>query len=159
MGCPLVSLSNLTAGIEMSVDVLNSCEPLITDRRQFRRVNKKLSLAEGSRQIRPSVRYRLLKHHFTSPTFLFASQDIRSRHPSEYATFPPTFPSPTSTSSRSHISQTVETDKMASNPPGSCCYKGVKHEGEPTGDFSQLGDFEIYTKYPDDKSTEHGILM
>ena len=48
---------------------------------------------------------------------------------------------------------------MASHPPGACCYKGVKHEGTPTGEFSQLGDFEIYTKYPEDKSTEYGILM
>lgn len=48
---------------------------------------------------------------------------------------------------------------MASNPPGSCCYKGVKHEGTPTGQLSQLGDFEIYTAYPEDKSTEIGILM
>lgn len=48
---------------------------------------------------------------------------------------------------------------MASHPPGSCCYKGVKHEGTPTGELSKLGDFEIYTKYPEDKSTEYGILM
>ncbi|KAK7888024.1 hypothetical protein LTR67_009419 [Exophiala xenobiotica] len=48
---------------------------------------------------------------------------------------------------------------MASNPPGKCCYQGVKHEGEATGDFSTLGDFEIYTKYPENKSTEKGILI
>jgi hypothetical protein len=48
---------------------------------------------------------------------------------------------------------------MTSHPPSSCCYTGVKHEGTPTGEFSQLGDFEIYTKYPEDKSTEYGILM
>jgi hypothetical protein len=48
---------------------------------------------------------------------------------------------------------------MASNPPGSCCYKGVKHEGSATGEFSTLGDFEIYTKLPENKSTEKGILM
>ncbi|KIW62923.1 hypothetical protein PV04_09811 [Phialophora macrospora] len=48
---------------------------------------------------------------------------------------------------------------MTSHPPGSCCYKGVLHEGTPTGEFSQLGDFEIYTKYPEDKSTEYGILI
>ncbi|OCT46401.1 Protein AIM2 [Cladophialophora carrionii] len=48
---------------------------------------------------------------------------------------------------------------MTSHPPGACCYKGVKHEGTPTGEFSQLGDFEIYTKYPEDKSTEYGILI
>ncbi|EXJ53844.1 esterase/lipase [Cladophialophora yegresii CBS 114405] len=48
---------------------------------------------------------------------------------------------------------------MTSHPPGACCYKGVKHEGEATGEFSQLGDFEIYTKYPEDKNTEYGILI
>lgn len=48
---------------------------------------------------------------------------------------------------------------MASNPPQACCYKGVKHEGEATGEISKLGDFEIYTKYPEDKSTDLGILM
>lgn len=48
---------------------------------------------------------------------------------------------------------------MASNPPGKCCYQGVKHEGNATGEISTLGDFEIYTKYPENKSTEKGILM
>lgn len=48
---------------------------------------------------------------------------------------------------------------MTSNPPGACCYKGVKHEGTATGEISTLGDFEIYTKYPEDKSTDLGILM
>jgi len=48
---------------------------------------------------------------------------------------------------------------MTSHPPGTCCYKGVKHEGTATGEFSQLGDFEIYTKYPEDKSTDLGILI
>merc|ERR1712000_451033 len=48
---------------------------------------------------------------------------------------------------------------MASNPPGKCCYQGVKHEGNATGEISTLGDFEIYTKYPENKSTEKGILI
>ncbi|RAK97234.1 dienelactone hydrolase family protein [Aspergillus ibericus CBS 121593] len=48
---------------------------------------------------------------------------------------------------------------MTSLPPRSCCYQGVKHEGEATGSFSQLNDFEIYTSYPADKSTEHGVLL
>ncbi len=48
--------------------------------------------------------------------------------------------------------------KMASNPPGKCCYEGVLHEGKPSGEFSQLGDFEIYTKKPEG-SYENGILM
>ncbi|KIW40993.1 uncharacterized protein PV06_06591 [Exophiala oligosperma] len=48
---------------------------------------------------------------------------------------------------------------MTSHPPGKCCYQGVKHEGTATGEFSTLGDFEIYTKYPENKSTEKGILI
>ncbi|PWY71673.1 alpha/beta-hydrolase [Aspergillus heteromorphus CBS 117.55] len=48
---------------------------------------------------------------------------------------------------------------MTSHPPRSCCYQGVKHEGEATGSYSTLNDFEIYTNYPADKSTEHGILI
>ena len=51
------------------------------------------------------------------------------------------------------------TNKMASNPPGSCCYKGIKHDGEPTGELSQLGDFEIYTKKPDSGDNTYGVLM
>ncbi|KAH8688707.1 dienelactone hydrolase family protein [Talaromyces proteolyticus] len=48
---------------------------------------------------------------------------------------------------------------MASNPPGSCCYQGVKHEGEPVGSLSTLNNFEIYTSYPANKSTEHAVLI
>lgn len=48
---------------------------------------------------------------------------------------------------------------MASNPPGSCCYKGVKHDGTPTGTYETVADFEAYVKYPEDKSTEKGILL
>ncbi|EXJ91378.1 esterase/lipase [Capronia coronata CBS 617.96] len=48
---------------------------------------------------------------------------------------------------------------MASNPPQACCYKGVKHEGSPTGELSTIGDFEVYTKYPENKSTDLGILI
>ena len=48
---------------------------------------------------------------------------------------------------------------MASNPPGKCCYQGVKHEGEPRGEFSQLGDFEVYTAKPDDGKMDYGVLM
>jgi len=48
---------------------------------------------------------------------------------------------------------------MTSHQPASCCYQGVKHEGEPTGTFETLGDFEIYKNYPKDKSTEYGILL
>lgn len=45
---------------------------------------------------------------------------------------------------------------MASNPPGKCCYQGVKHEGTPKGKLSQLGDFEIYTV---GEPNANGILM
>ncbi|PYH90775.1 dienelactone hydrolase [Aspergillus ellipticus CBS 707.79] len=48
---------------------------------------------------------------------------------------------------------------MTSLPPGSCCYQGVKHQGEATGSYSKLNDFEIYTNYPADKSTEYGVLI
>eukprot|EP01099_Mayorella_cantabrigiensis_P005619 TRINITY_DN4564_c0_g1_i1.p1 TRINITY_DN4564_c0_g1~~TRINITY_DN4564_c0_g1_i1.p1 ORF type:complete len:255 (-),score=42.58 TRINITY_DN4564_c0_g1_i1:204-968(-) len=48
---------------------------------------------------------------------------------------------------------------MASNPPGACCYKGVKHEGEATGEFVTIGDFEAYVSWPEDKSTENAILL
>ncbi|KIW15780.1 hypothetical protein PV08_05830 [Exophiala spinifera] len=48
---------------------------------------------------------------------------------------------------------------MASHPPGACCYQGIKHEGQPVGSISTLGDFEIYTSAPADKSTEHGVLF
>ena len=48
---------------------------------------------------------------------------------------------------------------MASNPPGPCCYHGVKHEGEPTGSFTQIGDVETYIAQPKDKSTDYGILV
>lgn len=29
---------------------------------------------------------------------------------------------------------------MASNPPGSCCTVGVKHEGEAKGQFQQVAN-------------------
>ncbi|EED16216.1 dienelactone hydrolase family protein [Talaromyces stipitatus ATCC 10500] len=48
---------------------------------------------------------------------------------------------------------------MASNPPGSCCYKGVKHEGQPVGSISTVKDFEVYTSYPADKSTDYAVLL
>ncbi|KAJ5266645.1 hypothetical protein N7478_009453 [Penicillium angulare] len=48
---------------------------------------------------------------------------------------------------------------MASLPPASCCYKGVKHEGAAKGSISQIGDVEVYTVYPDDKSTKKAILI
>ncbi|KAK5078697.1 hypothetical protein LTR51_000887 [Lithohypha guttulata] len=48
---------------------------------------------------------------------------------------------------------------MASNPPGSCCYKGVQHEGETIGRFEHMDDVEVYISETSDKSTEHGILI
>ncbi|KUL89066.1 hypothetical protein ZTR_06132 [Talaromyces verruculosus] len=48
---------------------------------------------------------------------------------------------------------------MASNPPGSCCNKGVKHEGQPVGSISTVKDFEVYTSYPADKSTDYAVLI
>jgi hypothetical protein len=48
---------------------------------------------------------------------------------------------------------------MTSYPPGACCYQGVKHEGQATGSISKLNDFEIYTTYPADKSTDNAILL
>ena len=41
----------------------------------------------------------------------------------------------------------------------SCCYKGVKHEGEAKGELKMLGDIEVYYSYPENKSTEYGILL
>jgi hypothetical protein len=54
---------------------------------------------------------------------------------------------------------TYITSKMVSNPPGKCCYQGVLHEGEPKGELSQLGDFEIYTAKPADGNMDYGVLM
>lgn len=48
---------------------------------------------------------------------------------------------------------------MASNPPGTCCYKGVKHEGDAVGKYDRIDDFEVYISEAPDKSTENGILM
>ncbi|OKL56573.1 hypothetical protein UA08_08066 [Talaromyces atroroseus] len=48
---------------------------------------------------------------------------------------------------------------MASYPPSSCCYQGVKHEGQPVGGILNVGDFEIYTSYPANKSTDYAVLF
>jgi hypothetical protein len=48
---------------------------------------------------------------------------------------------------------------MTSFPPDLCCYKGVKHEGTAKGKLPQLADFEVYTTYPENQSTEKAILM
>jgi hypothetical protein len=44
---------------------------------------------------------------------------------------------------------------MTSHAAGSCCYKGVKHEGH----ISTVKDFEVYTSYPENKSTDYAVLM
>lgn len=48
---------------------------------------------------------------------------------------------------------------MASNPPGACCYQGVKHEGETVGKFDKIDDFEVYISEASDKSTDKAILL
>jgi len=48
---------------------------------------------------------------------------------------------------------------MSSNPPGKCCYHGVKHEGEAVGRYEKTEDFETYISEAPDKSTENGILL
>lgn len=45
---------------------------------------------------------------------------------------------------------------MASHPPRSCCYAGVKHEGTASGEMKSVGDVETYFAYPEDKSTKKG---
>ena len=48
---------------------------------------------------------------------------------------------------------------MTSNPPGSCCYAGVKHDGTASGEMKSVGDVETYFAYPEDKSTKKGLLL
>lgn len=48
---------------------------------------------------------------------------------------------------------------MASNPPAACCIQGVKHEGQATGSLIKVGDFEVYTSFPADKSTDNAVLF
>ncbi|KAL2862834.1 dienelactone hydrolase family protein [Aspergillus lucknowensis] len=48
---------------------------------------------------------------------------------------------------------------MTSLPPGSCCYQGVKHEGVAKGTLSRVGNFEVYTVQPEDRTPENAILI
>lgn len=48
---------------------------------------------------------------------------------------------------------------MASHPPGSCCFKGVKHEGQPVGSLIKVKDLEVYISEPENKSTDNAILL
>ena len=53
----------------------------------------------------------------------------------------------------------LRTPIMASHPPGSCCYRGVKHEGKAVGKIEKVGDIETYFSFPEDKSTDTAILI
>ncbi|KAH9828115.1 Dienelactone hydrolase family, partial [Teratosphaeria destructans] len=48
---------------------------------------------------------------------------------------------------------------MASNPPGRCCTIGVRHQGTAKGELKKIGDISTYFAYPEDKSTDHAILL
>jgi hypothetical protein len=48
---------------------------------------------------------------------------------------------------------------MASYPPRTCCFQGVKHEGDPTGEFITIDDFEAYMKIPDGEPAKNGIIL
>ncbi|OJD12862.1 hypothetical protein ACJ73_09287 [Blastomyces percursus] len=37
---------------------------------------------------------------------------------------------------------------MASHPPGSCCTRGFKHEGTPSGETKKIGDIDTYFSHP-----------
>ncbi|KAI2470169.1 dienelactone hydrolase [Annulohypoxylon bovei var. microspora] len=49
---------------------------------------------------------------------------------------------------------------MASNPPGDCCVKGFRHEGEPAGAAFKIGQHDAYKAIPDARSAKDaGILI
>ncbi|KAJ0419037.1 dienelactone hydrolase [Aspergillus carlsbadensis] len=48
---------------------------------------------------------------------------------------------------------------MASYPPRTCCFQGVKHEGDATGKFLTIDDFEAYIKIPDGEPVKNGIIL
>ncbi|KAL2819220.1 Alpha/Beta hydrolase protein [Aspergillus granulosus] len=48
---------------------------------------------------------------------------------------------------------------MASYPPKPCCFHGVKHNGDPTGDFITIDDVEVYIKIPEGRPVEKGIIL
>ncbi|KAH9207410.1 putative dienelactone hydrolase [Leptodontidium sp. 2 PMI_412] len=48
---------------------------------------------------------------------------------------------------------------MPSNVLGSCCYQGVKHEGQPCGRIENIGETEIYISEPTSSASNgYGIL-
>jgi hypothetical protein len=51
------------------------------------------------------------------------------------------------------------TTAMSSNAPGRTCFQGVKHDGTSSGEIIKMGEIEVYVQYPDNLSTERGILL
>ncbi|KAL7929307.1 alpha/beta-hydrolase [Trichoderma chlorosporum] len=45
---------------------------------------------------------------------------------------------------------------MASYPVASCCFKGVKHEGEATGKSFKIGNYDAYLATPEDNNNHQG---
>ncbi|KAF3068362.1 Protein AIM2 [Daldinia childiae] len=48
---------------------------------------------------------------------------------------------------------------MASNPPGDCCVKGVKHEGTPTGVDINVGIHQAYLATPDPSTAKDAAIL
>ena len=48
---------------------------------------------------------------------------------------------------------------MASHLPSQCCYKGVKHDGNPKGTLSNFSNLEAYITHPEGSHVENGILL
>ncbi|KXJ88615.1 dienelactone hydrolase [Microdochium bolleyi] len=48
---------------------------------------------------------------------------------------------------------------MASNPPGSCCVVGVKHEGAPTGSDVKIGKIDAYLAQPEQSKANGAAVL
>jgi hypothetical protein len=48
---------------------------------------------------------------------------------------------------------------MTSNTIGSCCFQGVKHEGQPHGQINTVGEIEMYVVEPDSGSNGIGLIL
>ncbi|KAI0165446.1 putative cytoplasm protein [Hypoxylon sp. FL1284] len=48
---------------------------------------------------------------------------------------------------------------MASNPPGTCCTVGVKHDGEPTGRDIKIGKWDAYLAEPKAEKAHQGAAL
>ncbi|OTA52762.1 alpha/beta-hydrolase [Hypoxylon sp. EC38] len=48
---------------------------------------------------------------------------------------------------------------MASNPPGDCCYKGVRHEGEPKGTLFKVGEHDAYLATPEPSTAKDAAIL